>query len=539
MGSLMSKVAELIVESMQTAGVQAMFGLPGGGGNLDLIEAAGRLGLPFVLTATETGSAIAAIAQAEITQSPGVCITTLGPGAASVANGVACAKLDRAPLLVITDSYATNAVFEHQRFDHRAVLGPIVKWSGSLSPCPGQNLSDALDRLAELPPGPVHLDCPADFGTAVEGGVFGASSWEHSEEFDDPEFQALITGARKPLLILGLAARKPEIVAAVRTLCETRGVPALVTYKAKGVLPDTHEWCAGVFTHGTIERALITESDLLIGIGFDPVEILPRPWTYAQPVLSIASWRMADDHVPFRLQQVGHVDLAIDELTRKLNRTDWDSKSLRRSVDATREAIRQAGTERPAGPGSAKLTAQDVVVSAAAQFAGRARVTVDAGAHMLPATVLWPISEPNELLMSNGLSTMGFAVPAAIGAALLDRERPVVALTGDGGLLICMGELATIVRERLNIIVIVFEDSALSLIEIKQQARQLTPKGVSLGELDWVRIAEGFGLKAWRAETGDELAVALTQADNARGPCLIEATIDPSNYPAIMKVIRG
>src|SRR6185436_2481592 len=109
--------------------------LPGGGGNLDLIQAAGRAGLPFVLTTTETGSAIAAIAQTEITGAPSACITTLGPGAASVVNGVACARVERAPLLVVTDRYASGGdAFEHQRIDHQAMLGSLVKWSGSLAP---------------------------------------------------------------------------------------------------------------------------------------------------------------------------------------------------------------------------------------------------------------------------------------------------------------------------------------------------------------------------------------------------------------------
>src|SRR6188474_1822696 len=130
----MSGVADYLIERLKEAGARALFGLPGGGGNLDLIQAAGRADLPFVLTATETGSAIAAIAQAEITGAPAACITTLGPGAASVVNGVACAKLDRVPLLVITDSPATGAVFEHQRLDQHALLGSVVKWSGSLKP---------------------------------------------------------------------------------------------------------------------------------------------------------------------------------------------------------------------------------------------------------------------------------------------------------------------------------------------------------------------------------------------------------------------
>jgi acetolactate synthase-1/2/3 large subunit len=188
---------------------------------------------------------------------------------------------------------------------------------------------------------------------------------------------------------------------------------------------------------------------------------------------------------------------------------------------------------------ASSLTPQTVVTIAAAQFAGSARVTVDAGAHMLPAAVLWPVSEPNDLLISNGLSTMGFALPAAIGAALLDRSRPVVALTGDGGLLICMGELATLARERLRVIVIVLNDSSLSLIEIKQQARRLPPAGVALGDLNWTRIAEGFGIPAWSAGTAAELEAALDRAATANGPSLIDARIDRSNYPDIMKAIRG
>jgi acetolactate synthase I/II/III large subunit len=531
----MSGVADYLIERLKEIGARALFGLPGGGGNLDLIQAAGRAGLPFVLTATETGSAIAAIAQSEITGAPGVCITTLGPGAASVVNGVACARLDRASLLVVTDSHAENTTFEHQRIDHRALLGPLVKWSGVLDAArAGTSIGHAFDRLAELPPGPVHLDCPAGSSDAIDTGGLGARSWDHSEGIDDPEFQALLTSARKPLLILGLAARRPEIVESIRRLCETRGVPALVTYKAKGVLPDTHEWFAGIFTHGAIERAIVDESDLLIGIGLDPVEILPRPWTYVQPILSIASWQMPDNHVPFRIQQVGHVDLAVDELTRKLRRTEWAAPTLKSRVESAREAVRTAGLSNPT-----RLTAQDVVTAAAARFAGRARVTVDAGAHMFPATVLWPVSEPNELLISNGLSTMGFALPAAIGAALLDRSRPVIALIGDGGLLICMGELATAVRERLRVITIVFRDDSLSLIEIKQQARGLDPAGVSLGNVDWVRIGEGFGIRAWTARTRDELDRALEAAAHVDGPTLIEACIDATNYPATMAAIRG
>jgi acetolactate synthase-1/2/3 large subunit len=157
---------------------------------------------------------------------------------------------------------------------------------------------------------------------------------------------------------------------------------------------------------------------------------------------------------------------------------------------------------------------------------------------MFPATTRWPIASPGGMLISNGLSTMGFALPAAIGAARVDAT-PVVALTGDGGLLMCAGELLTAVRERLRIIVIVFADASLSLIEIKQQARALRPAGVSLGHVGWRSVAEGFGVASFGAASEAELARAIDAAIAVDGPSLIEATVDRSNYGAMMRAIRG
>jgi len=177
--------------------------------------------------------------------------------------------------------------------------------------------------------------------------------------------------------------------------------------------------------------------------------------------------------------------------------------------------------------------------TAAKRLAPAWRVTVDAGAHMFPATMLWPVADPSGMLISNGLSTMGWAVPAAIGAALADRERPVVALTGDGGLLMSASELLTAVRERLKIMVIVFNDASLSLIEIKQRQRRQPAAGVALGAVDWVGLAASFGIPGWRATDEAGLAGAVDSAMGADGPSLVEACIDRSNYGAILKAIRG
>src|SRR5690349_4394616 len=168
----MATVAEVVVQRLRDVGVRTLFGVPGGGSNLDLIAAAERAGLPFVLTSTETASAIAAVAQAEITGAPGACLTTLGPGATSVVNGVACAFLERAPVVVFTDSQPASTPFAHQRIDHRALMAPITKFSEILTVETASSVTAvALHTAVDGRPGPVHLDCPGDVASALSGAT--------------------------------------------------------------------------------------------------------------------------------------------------------------------------------------------------------------------------------------------------------------------------------------------------------------------------------------------------------------------------------
>jgi acetolactate synthase-1/2/3 large subunit len=175
MGSFMATVADVIIEELRDAGVRTLFGVPGGAGNLDLIDAAGRAGLRFVLTATETAAAIAALAEAEVTGRLGACLTTLGPGAASAVNGVACAFLERAPVLVFSDSHSAETL-EHQRLDHAALFAPITSASVRLTPGGARSAMQKARQLAQSPrPGPVHIDCPGDVCSQNAGSEDPAS----------------------------------------------------------------------------------------------------------------------------------------------------------------------------------------------------------------------------------------------------------------------------------------------------------------------------------------------------------------------------
>jgi acetolactate synthase-1/2/3 large subunit len=543
-------VADLVVRHLRDAGVGFLFGVPGGGSSLDLIDAAGRAGLPFVLTATETAAALAAVAQSEVCGRPGACLTTLGPGVASAINGVACAWLDRAPLLVFTDGHpASSDRFGHQRLDHRALLAPVTKWSATLSPENADAvMREAIDRAMTEPRGPVHIECPADVLSKLEAPFdVAARRTRSSADLDegggllDPEALApILSGARRPLLLVGLGARRPLDAEAILALCARRGVPAMVTYKAKGVVPDVDPHFAGVFTNGTLERPLVEEADLLIGIGLDPVELIPRPWAYEPPIIHIGPWAVDDRHVPFAAQLVTDVPSGMQLVGELLPPSAWDLDAVHRVLVGQRHRL---------CPRSDGLAAHRVVQIAADAAASQARVTVDAGAHMFPATMLWPVAEPNGMLISNGLSTMGFALPAAIGAALADREgapgaihdhdAPVVALTGDGGLLMCAGELLTAVRERLRVIVIVFADGSLSLIDIKQRQRGHPSAGVGLGAIDWCVLAASVGAAAHCARTEGELERALARALAHRGPTVIDARINPATYGDTLHTIRG
>jgi acetolactate synthase I/II/III large subunit len=530
------RVADLLVSRLVRAGARAIFGMPGGGSNLDIIEAARRQGLRFVLAHTETAGALMAAAQAEITRSPGVCLSTLGPGAASLVNGVAHAWLDRVPLVVLTDAMppAARQRFEHQNLPHAALFRPIAKFTGDLtSDGADALLTEALARAMGDPPGPVHIDC--------EPGVMEVETHSH-EPRDAPERRAerprlpqaakrLLRPAKRPLAIVGLGARGPGDASAVRALCERRRVPVLTTYKAKGVVDTRHPLYAGLFTLGDIERPLVESADVLLTVGLDPVELLPRAWPWRQPILHCARWPAASDQMPLGETAIGDLARLLQDIEESLpHASSWTPDALA----AQRERQIAAVTPTTGGLTPGRAVAAIGEVSATAQH-----VTVDAGAHMFPVMTLLPANVPNRILISNGLSTMGYALPAAVGAALLAPREPVLAIAGDAGLLMCLGELRTAARERLRVVVVVFADGELSLIRIKQDRRGLTPEGVSLGHVDWPQAAASLGLRSFRARDEASLARRVAEALSGDGPALVEAQVDPRGYGQMLQALRG
>lgn len=531
-------LVEHLVESFSARGVKRIFGVPGGGSSLDLIRAAEVRGIRFVLARHETSAAIMALATGEIDAAPGVALTTIGPGLANAVNGMACATLDRAPLCLVSDGFAPQLTrfVTHQVFDQGALSAPVVKGHGQLE---GDEPVEELERLLDLaqtpPCGAVHIELT---GAAARRAVTHASRTRslaiHTQTAADVHrAQELLARAARPVIVVGLEACATAYAAAVRRFCGRLACPVLVTYKAKGVVPDSDPRTVGIFTGGTLEAACLDRADLIVLIGLDPVELIPHAWGYQAPVLDIGLVARPVHYVQPAVGLYGPLDASLEPLRGVNPAAGWRAEEAPMLRAGMRAKLACGGTEGMSPQRVVELT------HAACPRRPRPRITVDAGAHMFPVTAFWECDAPRDLLISNGLATMGFALPAAIGSGLAEPARKVIAFTGDGGLAMCLGELLTARQQKSPIVVVVFNDGSLSLIDIKQQARALPPEGVRWARPDFARVAEGFRLAAWRARTEAEYREAIVAALATDGPALIDVYVDPSGYLDQIRALRG
>ena len=538
----MPTVADILIDGLCRAGVQRLFGVPGGGSNLELLEAARAAGLPFVLCHQESAACVMAAVTGELTGAPGAVLSTLGPGVSASATGLAHAFLDRSPLIYLSDRHPSAALgfTTHQAFDHVAVLAPILKGSVTVT---AESASHAIAHAAQLalkePRGPVHLDLPAD--VASQAAVPFATSVRPADlsqpsPTDLDTAAAMIRRAKRPVVLVGLQCRGGD-AKWLRAFCEALPAPVLATYKAKGALPDPHPLALGIFTGGALEEPVVGRADLIITFGLDTVEMIPRRWSYEAPVLSLVrapAGVAAGGGTYFTpaLELEGDLGLILEELAPRLreHHADWDVVEVDRLRRERQRALEIAV------PGLAPHR----IVQIAREYTPAGTIaTADAGAHMFQAAEYWQAVSPGEFLSSNGLATMGFALPAAIAAQLVYPERRVLCLTGDGGFMMVASELETMARLRLPITVIVFNDAALSLIEVKQEQRGYAGASMRYAGPDLAALAKSFGVAARVVTDEAAFTSALIAAQGEAGPLLVDARIDPSGYRAMLEIVRG
>lgn len=535
-------VATAIAGRLARYGTRHVFGYPGGE-TLDLLEAMRREGIEFVLTRHEATAAFAALATGELTGKAGVCLATLGPGATNLVSGVAAGLLERAPMLAITAQLprSRRESTTHQRLDLNALFAPITKASYMVDPGDAmRTLEKSLRVAVSGRPGPVHLELPSDVPKSPCSDSIGLEWFGSGPDTDTAapvappellrEAAARIAAARSPVMLLGIGARAAG-QPAVTAFAEAAELPVVVAPKAKGLISENHPLFGGVIEMLGKQSIVdwLARADLFVYVGFDPVE-LDMLWEFNIPGVLLDTVQDTDVYYRTDMEITGDMggalrSLAADKRMGTSARGQGDGRS-RAAELRTDIARRLAGT---AGDGLLAPTEAIEAVRAAAS-SPRALAATDVGAHKMAAGQIWRSAWPGCFLMSNGQSSMGYGLPAAMAAKLLDRERQVVALIGDGGLGMYLGELETLARLGLGIPVVVFVDRQLSLIVLGQERRGYARYGVDFGSPDYPSLAKSLGGHGCVADTSAQLGVEVARAFARDTFTLIAVPVDERLY---------
>jgi acetolactate synthase-1/2/3 large subunit len=529
--------AQTLARTLRDAGITRMFGLPGGE-ILEFIHAAKAAGIQFLLTRHEAAAAFMADVTGQIARQPGVCVATLGPGAINMTLGVANAYLDRSPLIAITATMSAAAApyATHQNLDLNAVYRPFTKMAITLD---GRNTADkvrAALRTSMTPRmGPVHIALPSDVAKTIEQ----ETTLEESTTIAPPpqlpavdreaveRIAALLAGARRLAVVLGLDLDPDAHAHIVREFVEWLGAPVFVTPKAKGLLAEDHPLfhgvCAGVAGDGVIVD-LFSRADLLVGIGFEPVES-DKLWHQTMKLVSVGPVSIASGAYRPHDEAVGDVAAILQQIKQRARvRSAWTAAELR---DLRANLL---GVLRPSAPLDG-LSPFELTRRLRELMPRDTVLATDVGAIKSITSQAWTTYEPLTFFESNGLSAMSYGLPAAMAARLAFPDRPVLCTIGDGGFGMTCAEIETCVRERLHFMTVVYNDSSLSLIHVAQQNRNHLPYGVDHGSVDFATVAKGFGAWSRRVSSMAELEAAVDEGRGVRDrPVVIDTVVDPGEY---------
>jgi acetolactate synthase-1/2/3 large subunit len=546
-------VAAAVAARLRDAGITHVFGYPGGE-TLDLLDAFRGAGLEFVLTRHEAAASFAALAWGELTGTPGVCLATLGPGATNLVSGVAAAMLERAPMLAIT-AQLPRARYEtttHQRVELTRLFAPITKASMRLDPGDALRTIERAIRLATTGrPGPVHIEVPSDVpkspcADTIGAAFFGARS-EAGRRLPRPAAapdsltplpQAglsavadLVARAARPLMLVGVGARRAGQGPLV-ALAEAAGLPVVVTPKVKGLMPESHPLFGGVIEMlGTRHlTAWISEADAFVFCGFDAVE-LDMLWDMDRPAALLDEVVDTDAYYRADVELTGDLEWALAALAglgpQRLRGDRQESDGARRAALA--RALLDAKLAGAPAPGM--LSPRQIIEAVRAGASDPlALVATDVGAHKMAAGQLWRSELPGCFLMSNGQSSMGYGLPAAMAAKLQQPSRQVAAIVGDGGLGMYLGELETFARLRLAVPIVVMVDGQLTLIRMGQERRGYDRYGVDFGTPDYPSLARSLGGHGAFACDQEAIASEVRAAFGCGTFSLIAAPVDERLY---------
>jgi acetolactate synthase I/II/III large subunit len=529
-------IAQLIVQILEAEGVEYVFGIPGEE-NIGLIDALNDSGIRYILTRHEQAASFMAEIYGRLTGKAGVCSATLGPGAINLLLGVADATTNSTPLLALSAQVGLDRIFKesHQVVDLVGMFRPVTKWS-ELVPGPAavpEMFRRAFKTAQSERPGATYLAIPEDVEAAPvpAGAVPLPINRVRAEEPSPAQVQraaAVLAGAHAPILLAGHGAARDEAGAALLALAEQWGVPVATTFHGKGVFPDDHPNALGAvgFMRHDYANFGFDAADVIVAVGyelqeFDPVKVNPHRDKQIIHVHRFAA--EVDDHYPVAVGIEGDISRSLAALGAAVPGPfpagTGTSKIRQLLVDEL---------ERGSTDDRFPLVPQRVVADTRAALDREDIVLADTGAVKMWMARLYPTYAPNTCLISNGLSTMGFALPGALAAHLVHPDRKILASVGDGAFLMNSQEIETAVRENIPLTVLVWVDNSYGLIEWKMQLEMGRHSNVRFSNPDLVKYAESFGARGYEIHSADELLPTLREALDSNGVSIIACPVDYS-----------
>jgi acetolactate synthase-1/2/3 large subunit len=539
------KASDLLVRCLENEGVEYIFGIPGEE-TLDLMESLRTSKIRYVIARHEQAAAFMADAYGRLTGKAGVCMSTLGPGATNLMTGVADAFLDASPVVAITGQADLKRIHKesHQYINVVEMYESVTKWNGRLeTPEVIPEMVRKAFKLAESEkPGPTHLELPENIAGMTAYDMYAATIPPIRARRASPDRQSLrkaadlIEASAFPVILAGHGVVRKGANDQLRQFAEFLCIPVVTTFMGKGAVSARSPSCIGSIGLQNDRQIddVFSRADLIIAVGYGLVEYAPKNWN---PDLNKRIVHIDFTASEVDLHYVPEVEIVSDireslELLEGMLSTNKKSQCAIDLHAGFREDFERIGAEKtwPVRPpqvlyGIRKVLGDsDILVS-------------DVGTCKLWAAKFYPVYDNNTFILSNGLASMGFSLPTAMVAKLVHPGRKVVALSGDGGFLMNVQDLETAVRMKLNMALVIFNDSGYNLIKWKSMKKFGTFYGVDFTNPDFVKVAEGFGAVGLRLKTAEDFEPMLREALTKEVPVIIDVPIDYSENELIYKLL--
>ena len=536
----MTKASDLLVRCLETEGVEYVFGVPGEE-NLDLLDSLSRSDIRLILTRHEQGAGFMAAAYGRHTGKAGVCLATLGPGATNLVTPAAYAQLGGMPIVMLTGQKPIRRSKQgrFQILDVVDMMHPITKFTHQLASADNipSRVREAFRLAEEEKPGATHLELPEDI----------AAEWTHSTPLapslvrrPTAETKAMraaveaIEQARAPILVIGAGANRKLTCGMLTRFVDKTGIPFVTTQLGKGAVDEVHPHflgCAALSAGDFVHRA-IQDADVIVNIGHDVIEKPPFFMKQGGATVIHVSTRSAEvDPVYFpQIEVIGDIANAVWQMNEAIVPSDrWDFDAML--------AYRRAETAHTAGiDGDDRFPIYPprLVREVRAAMPDDGIVCLDNGIYKIWFARNYPARRQNTVLLDNALASMGAGLPSAMASAMLFPDRKVLAVCGDGGFMMNSQEMETAVRHRLNLTVLVLNDSAYGMIRWKQANMGFADYGLEFGNPDFVKYAESYGAHGYRVESAAHLKSLLARTLAAPGVHLIDCPVDYSDNDRIL-----